>query len=54
MQEMKSGGKGNTVEVFEYGNERVCKLLYLEKTDVLENEIIEYLKIIEFCRQYES
>ena len=53
MQEMKSVGKGNTAEVFEYGNERVCKLLYLEKTDVLENEITEYLKIIEFCRQYE-
>lgn len=27
---------------------------YLEKTDVLENEIIEYLRIIEFCRQCES
>ena len=28
MQEVKSVGKGNTAEVFEYGNETVCKLFF--------------------------
>lgn len=28
--------------------------LYLKKMGVLENDILEYLNIIEFCRKYEG
>lgn len=59
-------GRGNTAEVFEYGNGKVCKLFfegypqkyieheYLNKMKVSKMDITKHVGVIEQCREYES
>ena len=63
--ELESIGKGNTAEVFKYGEDKVCKLFYegyppeyveLEyknAREVFKLKLAGYLRIIECCRQSE-